>query len=262
MEFNLQAPWPDLRESVTDLSVLSWNVGHRITRKPIPPALGEALISLDADVLLLNEFVDGGPDRDALRDQLREAGYLYFATSSAPPRHNQVFAASRLPIEIGDINAPTQPDSHAETNFLHLRLGGGTGLELIGLRAPAYKSAGERRAYWSDLTAILRAAADRALVVVGDLNLDPFKKLSDVDDSVAFPEAEMFRAERPDGPWSFASLHDASRNSRIDHVLHTATVSVSGLRYLYVAGGVDLVGPESPHKGDHAILMFRASTAL
>jgi endonuclease/exonuclease/phosphatase family metal-dependent hydrolase/GNAT superfamily N-acetyltransferase len=259
LEFDRQGPWPNLQEPVTELSVLSWNVGHRITRKPIPSALGEALISLGADVLFLNEFVDGGPDRDALREQLRDAGYLYFATSTAPPRHNQVFAASRLPIEIGDINAPTQPDSHAQTNFLHIRLPG-SDLDLIGLRAPAYKSAAERRAYWSDLTAILRGCAERALVVVGDLNLDPFRKAS--GDSIAFPEAEMFRAVRPDGPWSFASLHDSSRNSRIDHVLHTGTVSISEPRYLYAAGGVDLAGTGSPHKGDHAVLMFRAGTAL
>lgn len=243
--------------SVTQIRVATWNVGHRITRKPIPPEMGEALIALDADVVFLNEFVDGAPDRDRLRDQLRAAGYSYFAISDAPPRHNQVFAASRFPIDVGDIAAPTEPDSHAETNFLHILLPD-SDIELIGLRAPAYKSAAERREYWSDLTSTLQIYQNRALVVAGDLNLDPFKGVSAYSDSVEFPDAEMYCAVRPEGPWSFVSLHDASRNSRIDHVLHGEKVILSDVRYCYDAGGIQLAGPDSPHKGDHAVLMFTA----
>lgn len=47
-------------------------------------------------------------------------------------------------MEIGDIAAPTEPDSHAETNFLHIQLLDSE-IEFIGLRAPAYKTANERR---------------------------------------------------------------------------------------------------------------------
>ena len=247
-------------DPLMQIRVVSWNVGHRITRKAIPPEMGEALVNLDADVVFLNEFVDGAPDRDRLREQFRAAGYKHFAISKAPPRHNQIFAASRFPIEVGDIEAPTEPDSHAETNFLHIRLPN-SDIELIGLRAPAYKTGAERRSYWSDLTAILRNHQDRELVVTGDLNLDPFKRASDSCDSVEFPDAEMYCAARPAGPWSFVSLHDASRNSRIDHVLHSQTVTVSDVRYHYQSGGVDLAGPNSPHKGDHAVLMFTAELA-
>lgn len=244
-------------QPVTQIRVATWNVGHRITRKPIPPAMGEALIALEADVVFLNEFVDGAPDRDRLREQLRAAGYNYFAISEAPPRHNQVFVASRFPIEVGDIDAPTEPDSHAETNFLHIRFPD-SDIELIGLRAPAYKSAAERRDYWSDLTSTLQIYRNRALVVAGDLNLDPFKRVSGARDSVEFPDAEMYCAVRPEGSWSFVSLHDASKNSRIDHVLHGEKVILSDVRYYYQAGGIELAGPDSPHKGDHAVLMFTA----
>lgn len=245
------------RSDVRQISVVSWNVGHRITRKAIPVSMAEALVDLDADVVFLNEFVDGAPDRDRLRHQLREAGYDYFAISDAPPRHNQIFAASRLPIAVGDIAAPSMPDSHAETNFLHIRLAD-SDIELIGMRAPAYKSANERREYWSDLTATLQIYQNRALVLAGDLNSDPFKGLPAQVDSVAFPGAEMYRVVRPEGPWSFASLHDASKNSCIDHVLHSDRVHVGEVEYHYVAGGIDLAGPDSPHKGDHAALMFTA----
>jgi len=247
---------PHIQEPVTSVRVVTWNVGHRITRKAIPEAMGEALVDLDADVVLLNEFVDGAPDRDRLRSQLREAGYEYFVVSEAPPRHNQVFAASRVPIELGDITPPAM-DSHATTNFLHLRVPDSE-IELIGMRAPAYKTAGERRTYWQEVASIVRAAHDRALVLAGDLNMDPFKRASEYATGVEFPDIEMYSAARPEGPWSFASLHDASRNSRIDHVLHNSRIRILEPCYRYEAGGVDLAGPYSPHRGDHAALTFTA----
>ncbi|MES3637272.1 hypothetical protein Q9Q75_08935 [Mycobacterium intracellulare] len=55
--------------------VATWNVNHRINAKPIPLQLAEVLQSLDADVVLLTEFVDGGgPDRKRFREQLNAAG--------------------------------------------------------------------------------------------------------------------------------------------------------------------------------------------
>ena len=246
--------------SLTATRVVSWNVGHRITRKAIPASMGAALINLDADVVLLNEFVDGAPDRDRLRHQLRDAGYLHFAISEAPPRHNQIFAASRVPIRVGDISGPSM-DSHAHSNFLHLSLVG-SDIELIGIRAPAYKTARDRRAYWQQVTEILRAADRRALVVAGDFNLDPFKRSAESAASVTFPDAENFSAARPDGPWSFASLHDMTRNSRIDHVLHSPRMRILAPRYCYESSGVALAGPDSPHQGDHAALTFTAELNL
>lgn len=247
----------DRDPACSQIRVAAWNVGHRITRKAIPVEMGEALIDLGVDVIFLTEFVDGAADRDRLRDQLRTAGYHYFATSVALPRHNQIFAASRIPFEVGDVDAPTQPDSHAETNFLHLQFTG-RDIELIGVRAPAYKTAAERRAYWSDLAEIMRIYDDRALVVAGDINFDPFKGASDYTAAVEFPGAEMYRATRPEGPWSFASLHDPSKTSCIDHVVHSPAVTVTDVEYRYTAGGVNLAGQNSPHKGDHAVLTFTA----
>ena len=57
------------------VTVAAWNVGHRARRKEIPDELAAAVESLNADVVLLTEFVDGGADRDQLRVSLSAAGY-------------------------------------------------------------------------------------------------------------------------------------------------------------------------------------------
>ena len=85
------------------VTVAAWNVGHRAKRKSITEELATAVESLNADVVLLTEFVDGGEDRELFRLRLGAAGYDHFQASDALRGHNQVFAASRLPFNVGDI---------------------------------------------------------------------------------------------------------------------------------------------------------------
>lgn len=243
---------------IDGVTVVTWNVNHRIQRKPIPHRLGEVLRRIGADVVLLTEFVDGGgSDRERFREQLNAAGYLYCDASPAPPKHNQVFVASRLPFEVGDLSAPTVT-SHAASNFFHLRLNDSK-IEFIGVRVPSYTGS-NLRAYRDELTAILQLAQDRAVVVTGDLNEDPFKRCQDPSAiTTRFPGAEAYLVPRPGGPWSFTNLDDPTRRSRIDHVLHTACIQVRDARYRYEVEGTLLAGPRSAAPlSDHAALTFTA----
>ena len=243
---------------INRLTVATWNVNHRIQPKPIPPRLSEILRCIGADVVLLTEFVNGGgSDRDRFREQLNAAGYLYCDASPAPPKHNQIFVASRLPFEVGDLSPPALT-SHVTTNFFHLRLSNSE-IEFIGVRAPSYTGR-DRHLYREELAAILRSAQDRAIVVTGDLNDDPFKSCRDHSVTVVrFPGAEAYFVPRPDGPWSFTNLDNSTRRSRIDHVLHTARIQVRDARYLYEVDGTLLAGARAAAPlSDHAALTFTA----
>lgn len=238
------------------VTVAAWNVGHRTRRKPIPDELPGALELLNSDVIVLTEFVDDGPDRDVFRAKLGASGYVHIHATDPLPAHNQVFVASRLPFDIGDIVAPTTT-SHAISNFLHVSLRD-SDIELVGMRAPSYTGA-ERSSYWGEVDGILRNAGDRALVVAGDLNEDPFKGVSESFTSRRFHGLETFSAARPVGRWSFMDPHKESKRSRIDHVLHTPRIRISDARYVDEVGGFRLAGPvSSAPLSDHAALTFTA----
>lgn len=240
------------------VEIAAWNVGHRTTRKPIAPEFCDALELVGSDVLFLTEFVDEGVGRAQLRKKLDAAGYEHIHVTARLPRHNQVFVASRMPFEVGDIAAPTTPDSHATANFVHVRLRD-CEIELIGLRAPAYKTAAEKAAYWSEVDGILDGVRDRALVVAGDLNEDPFKGVSESFSSRTFHGSESFRAQKPEGPWSYMNAHKETSRSRIDHVLHTPRVQISDARYRYEVEGIRFAGPgQHTPLSDHAMLTFAA----
>lgn len=130
--------------------------------------------------------------------------------------------------------------------------------DLIGARTPLWKGSTINRAYRIELAAVLRAAAaGRPVVVAGDINADPFKRVRDETlGSVSFPDAPMYVVPRPIGPWSYSN-HDGSRKSRIDHVLHTAGVHVTDVQYIYEVAGIELGGPKSVSPlSDHAALTF------
>lgn len=242
------------------VKVAAWNVGHRTALKPVPPEFCDALALIRADVLFLTEFVDEGEGREQLRKSLDAAGYRYVQTTARLPRHNQVLVASQLAFDIGDIAPPTK-DSHATANFVHLRLRDSE-MELIGIRAPAYKTGVEKSSYWSEVDGILHAVRDRALVVAGDFNEDPFKGVSESFTSRRFHGSEALWVERPQGPWSYMNNHRETSRSRIDHVLHTPRVQVCDAQYRYEVEGIRLAGIGStPPLSDHAVLTFTAKLA-
>ncbi len=255
-------PSPSATVSVTHVSALAWNVGHRAGRFPAIPAYAvEALRHFAADVILLNEYYDDGrQDRGRFHAELTDMGYTHQGQSAAPPGHNRVFIASRLPFVQGDVSGPTGPTPHAATNFLHVQLAGSP-IELIGLRRPSYTGA-ERTRYWTEVSAILSAVADRPLVVAGDVNEDLFKRQPAGVDALTFPWAADFSVPRPAGPWSYISPRGTGTS--IDHVLHTGPVNVIDVRYHDQIAGIPLAVPRavtSANPIDHAVLTFSVDVA-
>lgn len=146
----------------------AWNLHHQARRRRIPPSIEAAIAGLEVDVLVLNEFVDG-PGRGWFRACLDRVGLGNQVLSHTTARHNQILIAAREPIFVGDLQAPTF-DGSARSNFLHVVLG--SGLELVGLRVPAYEPAADLLAYNAQLAEVLGTIGERRLIVTGDFNLD------------------------------------------------------------------------------------------
>lgn len=248
--------------SVVVVRVLAWNLAHQIKQRPIPDDLPALFESMSADVVLLNEFVDG-PTRTAFFEGLRHHGYEYQAVSETPAVHNQVFAASRLPFTKGDLKPPTlgvRMDGSAISNFLHIRFES-HGIEMVGLRAPAYDKAADVREYWAEVSDIMKTVSARPILFAGDINQDPFKRARTPNaPSMAFPSCPELSVTNPAGEWSYRDKAGRWQPTRIDHVLHTAAVAVTNVHYVVAHNGRVLAGLRAGNPiSDHAALLFTAT---
>lgn len=232
---------------------LAWNLAHQVRVRPIPEDFVEVILALGAETVLFNEYVDD-PSREPFKEAMREAGFAYQAVSPTPARHNQIFAASKHAFEVGDLRPP-QFDGSAISNFLHLKFTDFP-FEMVGLRAPAYEKAADRKAYWAELGQIMESARDRAIFFAGDINFDPFVKGKQENaPQVPFPFASGYQVPNPSGDWSYLAY--SGKGYKIDHVIHSPAVVVSAVEYLTQIGDRHLAGKKSNVPiSDHAALRF------
>jgi len=232
---------------------LAWNLAHQVKARPIPDDFVDVILALEAETVLFNEYVDD-PSREPFKAAMREAGFLHQAVSATPARHNQIFAASKHAFIVGDLQPP-QFDGSAISNFLHLKFTDFP-FEMVGLRAPAYEKAADRKAYWAELGQVMESAKDRAILFAGDINFDPFVKAKQEGATrCSFPFASGYQVPNPQGDWSY--LAHSGKGYKIDHVLHTPSVVVSEVEYLTHIGGRHLAGVKANAPiSDHAALRF------
>lgn len=236
---------------------LAWNLAHQVKVRPIPDDLVELILATGAETVLFNEYVDD-PSREPFKAAMREAGFQHQAVSATPARHNQIFAASKHAFRVGDLRPP-QFDGSAISNFLHLKFAAFP-FEMVGLRAPAYEKAADRKAYRAELGQIMESASDRAILFAGDINFDPFVKAKQEGTSaVPFPFASGYDVPNPQGDWSY--LAHSGKGFKIDHVLHTPSVVVTEVEYLTRIGDRHLAGEKAKTPiSDHAALRFVVKT--
>lgn len=241
----------------TPIHLAAWNVNHRGGHKAIPATVLHAIATLDVDVLVLTEFVDG-PHHTAFRDALQDIGFNDIAVSVRAPHQNQVLIAARTPMASDGLIAAPGYTEAATTNWLHRRLPS-LGIEVVGFRAPTYLKAPDRAGYWTQVERIARGARGRSLVLLGDFGTDPHTDTRPcmepcrrlIDDGYQLPVA--------DGPWSHCA--DDGRTSRVDHALASPTLAITDARYLYRSGRHLLAGPsQAAPLSDHAALSLRVTT--
>ncbi|MEC5128376.1 endonuclease/exonuclease/phosphatase family protein [Verrucomicrobiales bacterium BCK34] len=235
------------------MKVIAWNIAHQVRKRPIPDYMVDVIEDLEADTVFFNEYIDH-EIREPFKEAMREAGYEWQAVSPTPAVHNQIFAASRIPFKVGDLEPP-QFDGSAISNFLHLQFDDFP-VEMVGIRAPAYSKAADKHAYWAELAAIMNSAKERKILFAGDVNYDPFKKAKQPEaETVPFHLCEAYQIPHPKGDWSF--LAHSGNGFKIDHVMHTSNVAISEVEYLDWIRGRYLAGEKIKKPiSDHAVLRF------
>ncbi len=114
------------------MRIVSWNLGHQTQPRAIKPGFGEVIASLRPDVLFLNEYVHDDKLRAPMLAELSAVGLSHWRVSERlsrpseklgeqPKGNNQVLAAARAPLRVGDLRGPATHDRGGETNFLHVQ---------------------------------------------------------------------------------------------------------------------------------------------
>jgi hypothetical protein len=229
----------------------AWNLHHMASEARIPKGVLEVIGAVSPDVLVLTEYVHGST-RDEFIGGLLDLGYETPSMSECGTGGNQVLIACRQPSIAGHIQPPTLTTA-ARTNFLHRRLTE-LSLDVIGLRAPYYKTAKERDDYWVQLEDCMTAARPLNAVFIGDLNWPRSDQSTGRGLSMRRVMSQGFTVPEPEGTWSFMSTNGRSW-SLIDHAVLSPTVKCTSSRFIYREAGHALAGPavERP-LSDHAML--------
>ena len=188
------------------------NLGRQTLRpKVVPEALLQRLLALECDVIALTEFV-ASPAYLARLNALWSHVMVSETDECATSRwYNEVALLSTRPMTAG-MTLPEVPDACARTNHLCVHV---DGIEVTGLRAPAY----ERRAVWYAYRELLSAKLTGD-IVIGDLNVDP-RRASKKDRvvprgwSLVTPEGNgpSYRSLRKGDPARVGSRPDSGRSS-------------------------------------------------
>src|SRR3954471_21696678 len=103
------------------MRIVSWNVAHQTRERPMPSQFGDAVKSLNPDVLILNEYVHGSA-RDTLSAELSRCSLPNIQVSVRIGKNNQVLIASKRSIELGELRGVATESGGGESNFLHVRM--------------------------------------------------------------------------------------------------------------------------------------------
>lgn len=236
------------------MRILAWNLNHRARPKPIPAGVVDAVRQLRPDTLVLNEYVEG-VDRARFEGELRNLGLVFIQASERRPGHNQVLMASRSGFVVGAVPPPSaQCDSHGRTNFLAASFREPE-FTLIGMRAPAYKMAKDIRAYWAELTGILKSVSTGKVILVGDLNGDPELPRSIGGRHLRMLRDSGWKIPHALGDWSYMP-ESGTCTSRIDHVVASPDIESVSASYVTTLPGLDIAGSTATGAlSDHAICL-------
>ena len=233
------------------MKIITWNLNHRTIEKPIPEGVLVFITDSNPDVIVLTEFVDG-KSREYFKETLAELGYSYQLLSSKVGKQNQVFIASKFEFAKGVSVAPNIT-SPAETNYLHVFLPRQE-LNIIGFRAPSYKTSKERKAYWKQLAGIASSISKKNTIFLGDINYDPFTGISAFSTEIEFSLAGTYKIPNPEGEWSFISI-DGKNKTRIDHAILSESLKLKRAEYITAFNGIVLAGSKNDSAiTDHAVL--------
>jgi hypothetical protein len=241
---------------ISEMKILSWNLNHRIQMKKIPDDVLSIIEALSPDIITLNEYVDGD-EREHFKNGLNEIGFSHVSVSNKCKRQNQVLIASKVGHEDGDLRPPLY-DEASISNFLHVIVPAHA-IEVVGLRAPAYKKSKELKIYWSDLRDIFYCVATRTIVFIGDLNCDPNFNNTPGAKSLNTLCEQGWKLPIPSEPWSYIS-YNGQRHSKLDYALGSPAINGMSSKYISEVNSFIVAGSKDQNPlSDHAILLTEIS---
>jgi len=216
--------WIPYAPRAMTVRLVSLNLNHRTNAKAISAELAPALLALSPDILVLCEYVEG-PGRPEFHEALRSGGLTHVAVSDTTMYtggrwHNQILIASRSCIELRPLQ-DHGPDVYCAPNYLSVRT---FGINLTGLRVPAYTSARDWYGYWQWLTSVIGGD-----VVIGDFNADPRRPRKWDGVLASLAQTHGFTIVTPPDSWSFR--HFGGAEYQIDHALVRNQASATSARY-------------------------------
>ena len=203
------------------LRVLAWNIrqggGSRL------PAIADALVRHDADVLVLSEY-RGGDSALRLREMLVRLGYPHTTTPLPPPGKTGVLVAARRRFRAHTTLSDALPEPY---RLVHVEIGR---LSLCGVYMPNLL---RKAPYWEALIATLGEAADRAVLAIGDFNtcrayvdepgaIDRCAYFMDKVAELGF--CDLWRQRYPEGR-EFSWYSHRGNGFRIDHAFLSPTLA-------------------------------------
>lgn len=195
------------------LRLLAWNIrqggGSRL------PAIAEALIRHDADVLVLSEY-RGGDSALRLREMLERLGYRYVTAPLPPAGKNGVLIAARRRFRAHNVLSDSLPEPY---RLVHVEIGR---LSLCGVYMPNLLA---KVPYWEAVVASLVGRIDGHALAIGDFNtcrayvdepgaIDRTAYFLDRIDEIGF--CDLWRRRYPEGR-EFSWYSTRGNGFRIDH---------------------------------------------
>ena len=155
-------------------TIATWNLHHMGRELGIPQGVLPVIRHVNADVLVLTEYVGRTGRRTEFLHGLLRAGYGHVQQTEGASGQNQVLIASQVEQEDGDRAAP-DVDEAAQTNFLHRFLPSAR-LHVVGFRVPHYPSERPPKPeklveYWRQFTRLALGLASQKAVFIGDFNV-------------------------------------------------------------------------------------------
>ena len=233
------------------MRIVSWNLGHQTRALKLPATFVDAVKALEPDVLVLNEYVHSESPTKMFEDPL-VLGFTRFSVSPHIPGQNQVLLASRSPHAIGDLTAPTTTPA-ATSNFLHVSV---SGIEVVGMRAPAYPKRPELEAYWKEMEQLIAGSISRRILFIGDMNCAPERPRMPGGQVMNRLLKAGWAIPTPVGDWSYISKNGDS-SSRIDHAICGPHFPKATASYKTRIGDIVLAGSFADKAiSDHAALVL------
>ena len=249
------------------MKILTWNLNHRAGNTKVLPEVMEkipgALASLDADIIVLTEYVPNPKYHNQFEKDLKHRGFVDVLMSDhyGPEKdvHNRILIASRIPLKKGNIKAPTNIVNGVPNNVFHVNVPK-TGLGIIGLRMPLSnepKSVQIRKIkhpWWEWVAKTARENINHPFILIGDFNCDlarmddeDGKRLKDLSDEGwvhAIPMNSQYR--------SFYK-NSESTGSTIDHAFLSPDLVLKKAEYILENNSYHFAKHEKA-MSDHAVL--------